>query len=63
MLDFDINAYYTNFDFTLSTHPALKLYDNAEAKEGVGAGGALVYGYLNGLDKDTITSKVETLLS
>lgn len=62
LLDFKINAYYTDFDFSLSTHPALKMYDEGEAKEGVGAGGALMYGLLNGLDKATITEKVESFL-
>ena len=62
MLDFPINAYYTNFDFSLSEHPALKLYDKGEAKEGVGAGGALVYGGLNGLGKEDITKQVEGFL-
>lgn len=62
LLDFEINAYYADFDFKESSHLALKLYDEGEAKEGVGAGAALVYGFLNGLDKKTITSKVESLL-
>jgi NaMN:DMB phosphoribosyltransferase len=62
MLAFPINAYYADFDFSLSTHPALKLYDEGEAKEGVGAGGALMYGYLNGLSKENITRKVEGFL-
>ncbi len=62
MLSFSINSYYTDFDFKLSNHPALKLYDEGEAKEGVGAGGALLYGYLNGLNKQQITSKVEEFL-
>ncbi len=62
MLDFPINAYYDDFDFSLSKHPALKLYDEGEAKEGVGAGGALVYGDLNGLSKNEITHKVESFL-
>ena len=62
MLDFPINAYYADFDFSLSNHPALKLYDEGEAKEGVGAGGALVYGSLNGLSKEEITRKVEGFL-
>ena len=62
LLDFKINAYYADFDFSLSTHPALKMYDEGEAKEGVGAGGALMYGVLNGLDKQTITNKVESFL-
>ena len=62
MLDFPINAYYADFDFSLSSHPALKLYDEGEAKEGVGAGGALVYGGLNGLGKEDITKQVEGFL-
>ena len=62
MLDFPINAYYTNFDFSLSKHPALKLYDEGEAKEGVGAGGALMYGVLNNLGKEEITRQVEEFL-
>ena len=62
MLDFPINTYYADFDFSLSNHPALKLYDEGEAKEGVGAGGALMYGFLNGLDKEEITKQVEGFL-
>ena len=62
MLDFKINSYYADFDFSSSNHPALKLYDNGEAKEGVGAGGALMYGFLNGLTQKQITKKIENLL-
>ncbi len=62
MLDFEINSYYTEFDFALSSHPALKLYDQGEAKEGVGAGGCLAYGFLNGLNKEQITRKIEEFL-
>jgi len=62
MLDFPINAYYADFDFSLTEHPALKLYDEGEAKEGVGAGGALMYALLNGLSKEAITRKVESFL-
>ena len=62
MLDFPINAYYADFDFSLSEHSALKLYDEGEAKEGVGAGGALVYSELNGLGKEVITKQVEGFL-
>ncbi len=62
MLDFPINGYFADFDFSLTNHPALKLYDSGEAKEGVGAGGALVYGMLNGVNKKIITDKVETFL-
>jgi len=62
MLNFPINAYYTDFDFSLSDHPALKLYDEGEAKEGVGAGGALMYGALHGLSKEEMTRQVEGFL-
>ena len=62
MLDFPINAYSANFDFTKSNHPALKLYDEGEAKEGVGAGGALCYGLINGLNEELITKQVENFL-
>lgn len=58
LLNFDINSYYSDFDFTDSTHPALKLYDQGEAKEGVGAGGCLVYGLLNSLTKQQITEQI-----
>ena len=59
---FSINAYYADFDFSLTQHPALKLYDEGEAKEGVGAGGALMYGFLNAISKEEITKQVEDFL-
>ena len=62
LLSFPINAYYSDFDFSQSEHPALKLYDEGEAKEGVGAGGALMYGFLNTLSAKAITHEVEELL-
>ena len=62
MCNFPINSYYSDFNFSDSKHPALKLYDDGEAKEGVGAGGALVYGIINGLNKEQITKQVEEFL-
>ena len=59
---FSINSYYADFDFSLSEHPALKLYDEGEAKEGVGAGASLMYGFLNGVSKEKITKQVEDFL-
>ena len=61
-LDFSINACASNFDFGLSNHPALKLYDEGEAKEGVGCGGALCYATINGLTKEEVTKKIESFL-
>ncbi|MFA6740724.1 MAG: TIGR00303 family protein [Arcobacteraceae bacterium] len=61
-LDFPMNAYASTFDFSLSNHPALKLYDEGEAKEGVGCGGALCYASINGLTKEQVTKKIESFL-
>lgn len=63
LCSFDINSYYSNFDFSKSEHPALKLYDEGEAKEGVGAGAALMYGFVNGLTQEEITKQVESFLA
>lgn len=60
--DLKINAYYADFDFKESSHPALKLYDDGEAKEGVGAGAALTYALLNGISKEKLRKKIEKLL-
>ena len=61
-LDFPINAYASDFDFEQSSHPALKLYDEGEAKEGVGCGAALCYAAINGLTKTQVTKKIESFL-
>lgn len=58
-LNFNILAYYSDFDFSESQIEVLKLYDKGEAKEGVGAGGSIFYGYLNNLTKEQITKEVE----
>ncbi len=60
--DLKINVYYADFDFSKSSHPALKLYDDGEAKEGVGAGAALTYALLNGISKEELSKKIESLL-
>ncbi len=62
MLNFKINSYYIDFDFSSSKNGLLKLYDDGEAKEGVGAGASLLYGILNGLTKENIIAKVEDFL-
>ncbi len=63
MLDFDINSYYATFSFAKSKSDALRLYEKGEAKEGVGAGAALIHGYLNGLDEAAIIQRVESFLA
>ncbi|WP_419782759.1 nicotinate mononucleotide-dependent phosphoribosyltransferase CobT [Malaciobacter marinus] len=62
LLDFKINAYNSQFDFSTSKSKVLKLYDKGEAKEGVGAGAALVYASINGIKKEDIINKVEEFL-
>jgi len=62
MLDFPTDSFYSDFDFSLSYNPKLKLYDKGEAKEGVGAGGALVYGYLGGANQAEITHQIQGAL-
>ncbi|WP_121628119.1 nicotinate mononucleotide-dependent phosphoribosyltransferase CobT [Poseidonibacter antarcticus] len=61
-LDFPINAYASDFDFSNSSHPALKLYDEGEAKEGVGCGGALCYASINSIDEMKLIEKIESFL-
>jgi uncharacterized protein (TIGR00303 family) len=61
-LSFKVDSFYADFDFELSSHPALKLYDNGEAKEGVGCGATLCYGYLNGYKKEEMTKAIESTI-
>jgi len=61
-LKFPVNAYASDFDFSESSHPALKLYDEGEAKEGVGCGAALCYAAINGVNKKELTQKIESFL-
>lgn len=63
LLDFDINAYASDFSFSDSSFEALKLYDEGEAKEGVGAGGALCYGALNAVNHKDVINQIEGFLS
>lgn len=62
LLDFKVNAYHADFSFASSSSAVLKLYDEGEAKEGVGAGGALTYGLINGLSVENIVKKIESYL-
>ena len=60
LCNFNIDAYYIDFDFSDSEHPALKMYDSGEAKEGVGAGGAIMYAALNGISQEQLTKEIES---
>lgn len=61
-LSVTIEGFWADFDFSLSKHPALLLYDEGEAKEGVGAGAAIAYLYAHGVNQEEITQSVEALL-
>jgi uncharacterized protein (TIGR00303 family) len=62
-LDFRPHALYADFRYADATIPVLKLYDEGEAKEGVGAGAAVAYGYMQGLDQKSITEAVEAMMA
>ncbi len=61
-LDYRLKAYYADFTFEEARHPALKLYDEGEAKEGVGAGAAIAYAYAHGISQKVLTEKIESYL-
>jgi len=61
-LDYRLKAYYADFSFEDSQHPALKLYDEGEAKEGVGAGASIAYAFSHGISQKELTEKIESYL-
>lgn len=61
-LSYTPNAVYTTLSFANTEIPVLKKYDEGEAKEGVGAGAALGYGVINGLENDTLVEAIELIM-
>ena len=61
-LSFRVKAVYADFLYEDAQLPVLKLYDEGEAKEGVGAGGAIAYAYMQGVSQARITQQVEQLM-
>ena len=61
-LKFKIDGYYSDFSFEDANIPVLKLYDNGEAKEGVGAGAALCYAKNLGFSNEEILAEIEKVL-
>ncbi len=62
-LSFRVKAVYADFSYEDANIPVLKLYDEGEAKEGVGAGAAIAYGYMQGLSQQEVTARVEALMT
>lgn len=62
-LSFQVDGYYADFGFKESCIPVLKLYDQGEAKEGVGAGAALCYAKLQGYHDREILEAIEKVLT
>ena len=62
-LRFEPNACYADFSFQNAAIPVLKLYDEGEAKEGVGAGAALCLALANGFGEEEIVREVEKVLT
>lgn len=62
LLSYKPHALYTTFSFKDATIPILKKYDDGEAKEGVGAGGALAYACANRVDNVKLLEAIEYIL-
>jgi len=61
-LSYTPHAVYTKFSFADAEIPVLKKYDEGEAKEGVGAGGALAYADSNNLTNKEVLEAVELIM-
>lgn len=57
-----VSGFYTPFNFQSAKLPPLKLYDQGEAKEGVGMGAALGYARLNNFSIEEIVEATEKFL-
>ncbi|PHQ65573.1 MAG: nicotinate-nucleotide--dimethylbenzimidazole phosphoribosyltransferase [Sulfurimonas sp.] len=62
LLSYTPHAVHTSFSFADAEIPVLKLYDDGEAKEGVGAGGALAYANANGATNKELLEAIELLI-
>lgn len=62
LLSYTPHAVYTEFSFAKTEIPVLKMYDEGEAKEGVGAGACLAYGSTNGLTNEAVLNEIEVII-
>ena len=61
-LSYTPHALYTSFSFANAEIPILHKYDEGEAKEGVGAGGALAYANQHSIGNDALLRQIELLI-
>ena len=61
-LSYTPHAIYTTFSFKEAEIPVLHKYDEGEAKEGVGAGGALAYAVKNEYTNKEVLEQIELLM-
>lgn len=61
-LSYTPHALHTSFSFAEAEIPVLKLYDEGEAKEGVGAGAALAYANTNNTTNKELLDAIELLI-
>ena len=61
-LSYTPHAIYTTLSFADAEIPVLKMYDEGEAKEGVGAGAALAYANTNSLTNKELVEAVELIM-
>jgi uncharacterized protein (TIGR00303 family) len=62
LLSYTPHAVYSELSFKDADIDVLKMYDDGEAKEGVGAGAALAYGYMNRQSNDSIVEAIELIM-
>jgi uncharacterized protein (TIGR00303 family) len=62
LLSYTPHAIHTSFSFAKTEIPVLKKYDDGEAKEGVGAGGALAYANANNTTNEELLEAIELLI-
>jgi len=61
-LSYKPHAIYTEFSFAEAEIPVLKMYDEGEAKEGVGAGACLAYANTNALTNEQVLREIELIM-
>jgi len=62
LLSYKPKAIYTTFSFKSAEIEVLKKYDEGEAKEGVGAGGALAYAKAHEIKQEKIVQEIELMM-